>query len=155
VNDEQDQSATPFDDDLAELAMDSLQRLIWRLRLDQPDEWSPMLKGMIQLDLHILKLIGEKPDIILKEITTALEIPGSTLTSAINRLEKRGSLKRVISKRDRRSYGLELTKKGWTLKNEHDRVDRMLIMKVFEALEDNQQAKTFVDMLNKINEEFE
>ena len=155
MKDEHNKSSTPFDEDFIELAMDSLHQLFWRLRLDQLGEWSPMLKGMVQLELHILKLIGEKPDIILKEITTALEIPSSTLTSAINRLEKRGLLRRVISKRDRRSYGLELTEKGSVLKREHDRVDRMLVKKVLEALEDDQQARSFIDMLVKVNEKFE
>ena len=60
-----------------------------------------------------------KPDIILKEIVEILGIPGSTLTSAVDRLEKRRLLRRAISQRDRRSFGLELTDEGRIAQQEH------------------------------------
>jgi DNA-binding MarR family transcriptional regulator len=144
-------NAANFDDDFIDTATDSLHRFLWKLRLDQLGEFSPLLKGMAQLDLHILKLIAERPDIILKDIADELEIPSSTLTSAINRLEKKELLRRIISQRDRRSYGLEITAKGWRIKKEHDQIDRMLSEKVLDALDSPEEAQIFFALLAKVN----
>lgn len=141
--------------EMLEAISDLLHRITWNVRLDQLGTWSAKLKGMTQLDLHILKMIAERPNIILKDICDRLHIPNSTLTSAINRLEERGLLKRLISQRDRRSYGLELTDKGWTIKREHDRVDRLIAEQVFAALEDESEAQTLVRLLEKVSHSFE
>ncbi|MCQ3928834.1 MAG: MarR family transcriptional regulator [Chloroflexi bacterium] len=138
-----------------EVISDLLHQITWGIRLDQLGTWSKALRGMAQLDLHILKLIAERPDIILKEICSELHIPNSTLTSAINRLEERGLLNRVISHRDRRSYGLALTTKGWEIKAEHDRVDQMIATKVIQALEGDEEVTTLTTLLNKIVQRFE
>jgi DNA-binding MarR family transcriptional regulator len=144
-----------MDEKLIDLATSSLHRLLWVVRLDRLGTWSKLLRGMVQLDMHILKLIAERPAIILKEICDELNIPNSTLTSAINRLEKKGLLKRVISPRDRRSFGLELTPRGWEFKQEHDQVDRLITVKVLEALEDSAEAQTFIALLVKVCQQFE
>ncbi len=136
-------------EDLLQTTSDGLHRLFWGLRIDQLGTWSEILKGFAQLDLHVLKLIAERPGIILKEICDELGIPNSTLTSAINRLEKRGLLKRVISQRDRRSFELEMTKKGWEIKAEHDRVDRIITTLVLDALDDD-ETQHFVALLAKV-----
>jgi DNA-binding MarR family transcriptional regulator len=131
-------------------ATDALHRLYWELHLDKLGNWSKQLKGMAQLDLHILKLIAEQPNIILKEICEELNIPNSTLTSAINRLEKRGLLQRLISERDRRSFGLELTDEGWGIKREHDRIDQLITDKVLQTLDNQEEVQAFVELLSKI-----
>lgn len=143
------------DESLIKAATDALHDMVWRIRLDQLGAWSESLKGIAQLDLHILKLIAERPNIILKEICQELRIPNSTLTSAINRLEKRGLLRRLISQRDRRSYELELTDKGLEIKQEHDRIDRMITLRALAALADSTEAQIMIDLLNKVCSAFE
>lgn len=138
-----------------EVISDLLHQITWSIRLDQLGDWSKKLRGMAQLDLHILKLIAEQPDIILKDIRDELHIPNSTLTSAINRLEERGLLNRVISRRDRRSYGLELTKKGWGIKAEHDRVDQTIAQKVVDTLDDDDEVESLIALLGKIAQGFD
>ena len=138
-----------------ETISDLLHQITWGIRLDQLGTWSKKLRGMAQLDLHILKLIAEQPDIILKDICDELHIPNSTLTSAINRLEERGLLNRVISRRDRRSYGLELTDKGWEIKAEHDRVDQTIAQKVIDALDDADEVDSLIALLGKIAQGFD
>lgn len=61
------------------------------------------LEGTTVLEVNILKIVQKNPDIILREISEFLKIPSSTLTSAVNRLEKRNLIKRIISERDLRS----------------------------------------------------
>ena len=74
------------------------------------------------------------------------------MTSAVDRLEKRHLLRRTISQRDRRSYGLELTEKGWRIRKEHGRIDQIVAETVLEALSDDQERETLTRLLAKINE---
>ncbi len=47
------------------------------------------LEGATPLEVSILRVVGDNPNIILREICQKLNVVSSTLTSAINRLEKR------------------------------------------------------------------
>ncbi len=133
----------------------ALHRLIWSLRIDQLGTWSPVLRGMAQLDLHVLKLIAEYPTIQPKEICAELHIPPSTLTSALNRLEKRGLLQRQINRFDRRSFHLELTPQGWEIHREHERVDRMITEKALDMLDSEDETQLFIDLLAKVSQRLE
>ena len=132
-----------------------LHQLLWGLSMKLPEVWTGELEEIGALGLHTLKLAAEKPDIILKEIREGLGIPHSTLTSVINRLENRGLLMRVISQRDRRSYGLEVTAEGLRVKETHDRMDRELAEMILEALDNDDQRQSFVEMLEKISRHIE
>jgi len=121
------------------------------LRVDRLGSWSRNLDGVRLLDLHILKLVEQKPEIILKEIRQELNIPHSTLTSAINRLGERGLVERVISQRDLRSFGLTLTENGCLIRKEHDRIDRLIAAKVLEALDTEEERQLLTGLLEKIN----
>ncbi len=57
-------------------------------------------------------MVAKKSDIIMKDICTSLDMPKSTLTNMVNRLERKGYLNRTISRRDLRSYGLALRARG-------------------------------------------
>jgi DNA-binding MarR family transcriptional regulator len=95
------------------------------------------MKGGLQelstVEISVLAITSRKPDVILKEILRILEIPASTLTSAVDRLEKRGLLRRVISVRDRRSYGLELTDDGLRAQDEHRKAEEIVLRGVLGA----------------------
>jgi DNA-binding MarR family transcriptional regulator len=122
-----------------------LQAVLLQLKVDRPGSWSPQLENTLPLDLHILEYAIRDPEIILKEIRERLAIPNSTLTSAIDRLERRGLLRRKISQRDRRSYGLELTEAGLQVQLEHERVHRMIAAAVLEQLNsEDQQVLTAI-----------
>ena len=128
-----------------------IQQVRFRLRVDRLGTWSKELEGIQLLDLHILKLVEQRPEIILKEIRQELNIPHSTLTSAINRLGVRGLVTRKISQRDLRSFGLILTKNGCNTRKEHDRIDNLIATKVLEALDNEEERKVLTSLLEKIN----
>jgi len=128
-----------------------IQQVRFGLRVDRLGSWSKELEGIQLLDLHILKLVDQNPEIILKEIRQELNIPHSTLTSAINRLEKRGLIERVISQRDLRSFGLILTQNGCNIRKEHGRIDRLIAAKILEALDTEEERKVLTGLLEKIN----
>lgn len=133
-------------------SLNSLLHIIGlKLRFDRLGIWSKKIEGLSLMDLHILQLASDQQDLILMDIRKVLDIPHSTLTSAINRLEKRGFLKRVITQRDRRSYSLKLTKKGERVQTEHHRVDIMLADKLLEALDTNKEREQLIRLLGKIS----
>ncbi len=132
-----------------------LHQFLEALGIDRLGKWSDALDGISPMDLHIIRMTHENPDVILKDIRDDLQIPQSTLTSAIDRLEKRGLVKRIISGRDRRSYGLKLTKKGRVTSDEHNRIDREGSRLILEALGDETEAERFIDMLSRISGKFD
>ena len=130
----------------------AMHDLFFALRVDRLGSLSAVLKGIPPMDLHILKMVQERADLLLGQIRAELRLPQSTLTSAVNRLEKRGLVRRVISPRDRRSYGLALTPKGRKIQAEHDRVDLLLARSMLEALDDDAERRTLIALMEKIGQ---
>lgn len=101
-------------------------------------------------ELSIIRIISEKEEVIIKDIVDALNIPKSTLTSIIDKLEKNDIIVRAISKRDRRSYKLELTEKGIEVQEEHIKFEEELYGKVMSSLETYEEREAFLVLVRKI-----
>jgi DNA-binding MarR family transcriptional regulator len=114
--------------------------------------WKDRLEGASTVEISILSIIERKPDIILKEIIEILGIPGSTLTSAVDRLEKRGLLCRAISQRDRRSFGLELTDDGRIAQQEHRENEKILWEKVLGSYDTSHERTELIRLLKILAE---
>ena len=136
----------------AQALVPGLVKVLWAMRVDRPSTWSPAFEGLTPLDLHILAFIEARPDVILKELRDYLDVPNSTLTGLIDRLEKKGLIERVISGRDRRSFGLKLTAKGLELRREQHQVRLQSAANMLEALDNDEERRAFVGMLNKIGD---
>ena len=72
----------------------------------------PELMGRSPLEMRLLLMAGAAPHLLLRDYLAALHVPKSTLTSALNRLEGPGYLRRVISPQARRSFQLALGERG-------------------------------------------
>ena len=57
---------------------------------------------------RFIKIYEQKEEKIMRDISQDLHISKSSLTGIIDHLEARGYLLRIMSKRDRRSHGLEV-----------------------------------------------
>ncbi|XYH98790.1 MarR family winged helix-turn-helix transcriptional regulator [Sorangium sp. So ce1128] len=128
----------------------ALHVLLLRLNLARLDLWSDKLAGIGYLDLHAMSFVEEKPDHTLAEMRAYLQVPQSTLTSILDRLEQRGLVRRGVHPTDRRSYLIELTKKGIELQREHHRVERLIMRKILDALPDAGERAQFVELFRKI-----
>ncbi|QZY55069.1 MarR family winged helix-turn-helix transcriptional regulator [Crassaminicella profunda] len=124
--------------------------ILYSLQKKKTKLFSEKLKDVTTIEISILEIIEKKPDVILKEIVEILGVPSSTLTNAINRLEKRNYVKRVISKRDRRSYGLELTGEGKIAQIEHKRGEKNLWEGILDPLDTKEERTNFLKSLKKI-----
>jgi len=103
------------------------------------------------LELGILNLLEWNPNLSMKETLQILNIPNSTLTSAINRLEKKDILHRKIQPEDKRTFILELSEKGRKITKERNNEKRQLFEEVLMALETDEERVTFLELINKIN----
>lgn len=126
-----------------------LLMLLNKMKSDRIETWSKKLEGTTKMELHILLLIQQNPEIILREIKGRLDIPNSTLTGVINRMEKHGIIERKISQIDKRSYGLKITEKGMEIRREHDRILVIIASRILAELEE-EERKIFIELLSKV-----
>lgn len=110
----------------------------------------PRIHNLTSMEINIISIVHSSEDVILKEICTQLDIPKSTLTSAIDRLERLNYVNRVISTRDRRSYGLKLTEEGYKVQKEHLAFERKLYGYLLNALDTNEEKELLLQLLRKI-----
>jgi len=108
------------------------------------------LNELTSIEIGIIRIIFQKEDVILKEICSILEIPKSTLTNAIDRLEKRNYIKRVISNKDRRSFGLVLTEEGKILQKEHTDFEKAIYGQFLNYLDTHEEKEAFLKLLRKV-----
>ena len=122
----------------------ALHRIFFLAR--QPEGLSEKLQQVNFQDMHVMTVADEHPDAILKDIKEQMQLPQSTLTSIVNKLERLGLVRRVINHRDLRSYSLELTEAGHALRDEHRRSDRAQVARMLEKLNPDERQQ-FADML--------
>lgn len=72
------------------------------------------------------------------------------MTNAIDRLEKRKYIRRIISKSDRRSYGLELTEEGRLLQKEHIDFEKTVYGELINSLDTFEEREELLKLLRKI-----
>jgi DNA-binding MarR family transcriptional regulator len=108
------------------------------------------IHGLSTVEIGVLRIISEKEDVIIKDIVDILKIPKSTLTSVINRLEKRRLIERTISSRDKRSYKLVLTREGILAQKEHVEFEKKFYAKIMECLDTWEEREELLKLIKKI-----
>ena len=107
-------------------------------------------QGITSNELTIIQFVHLNPDIVIKEVSEALSIPGSTLTSAIDRLEQKNLLIRTVSKKNRRSFGLKLTQEGIRLNAEHEKAERQVWHKILSKLGNDEDRELLIKLITTI-----
>ncbi|NRT86449.1 MarR family winged helix-turn-helix transcriptional regulator [Clostridium beijerinckii] len=108
------------------------------------------IKGLSDNEISIIRIISEKEEVIIRDILEILNIPKSTLTNIIDRLEKRNLISRSISKRDRRSYKLELTEEGKKAQEEHIKFEEEVYGKIMISLDTYEERENLLNIMRKI-----
>ena len=106
------------------------------------------INGLTMVDLSIIQTIEQHTDIIFKDICRILKIPKSTLTSAVNRLEKKNLVKRKVSQKDKREYYLELTELGSQAQREHIMTEHTVFYQLLSGLSEA-ESKRFISLFTK------
>ncbi|HEX3076086.1 MAG TPA: MarR family transcriptional regulator [Lachnospiraceae bacterium] len=118
-------------------------------RIKNYEQKFPNFLSLTTNEVSVIQIVSENPDIILKSICEILDLPKSTLTNTINRLEEKGYLFRTITKKDLRSYGLALTEKGILAQKEHIEYEHQVFGKILETLEAEDRTE-FLSLMKKI-----
>ncbi|MDD3833381.1 MAG: MarR family transcriptional regulator [Oscillospiraceae bacterium] len=85
-------------------------------------------------EMHTLDAIGEGEPRTVSELAAAMMVTASTMTIAINRLEKKGLVIRERAGQDRRVVRVRLTDYGRSLSYVHRRFHRRMVKAVAEQL---------------------
>ena len=107
------------------------------------------LKDCGVLELKILKYIYFNSNRQIKDILKNLNVPNSTMTNAINRLAKKGLIKRMINDDDLRSFELQLTPYGKSAVILHLSAEAAVFEKLLSPLTE-EERNTFVKLFDKI-----
>lgn len=110
------------------------------------------LKGSSILDANILRLLKKNGELPIKKLGAALELPPSTLGSAIKRLEKNNLLERKINSNDLRSYLICLTEHGDEVISNTNKEQQKLMERLLSCLTEDEQG-TFLELLQRMLKE--
>lgn len=140
-----------IDDKDIKIVDEAVHELIYKmLNSNFMNEYSDKTKGISMLDFRVLRVIDENPGKQIKDMLSILKIPNSTLTSVINRLEKRGIVRRVISPEDRRSFNIEITDIGKDIEKEHMKFDYEVAKRYLEATDTEEEKKFLIKFLKRL-----
>ena len=85
-------------------------------------------------EISVLQLLNDYPNSILKEICARLNIPKSTLTSAVNRLVKKGYVERISMRNDKRAFYLHITEIGKVVQADHLELEYSYLLQILGKL---------------------
>lgn len=113
------------------------------------------IKDLSKIEISVLSLLCQNPQMIMRDISELLQVSKSTMTGVVDKLEELGLLQRVINKRDRRSYALEVTEEGKLAQKEHLKWEREAYLQFIEAMYACDVSESYFDQTEKILEYFE
>ena len=90
-------------------------------------------------EMHTIEAIGMYKKKTTSEVAKELSITVGTLTTAINKLVKKGYVERIRSEDDRRVVKLVLTKKGKLLYRVHQHFHREMVKNILDGMGDQEQ----------------
>ena len=100
-------------------------------------------------ELALLQALASAGPMITKELGGRFGVPVSTMTGLVDRMEKKGLIRRVHGRRDRRSIELEATPAGALALKEHDRDIEAIARGMLEALGERDQDQ-LIQILRRV-----
>ena len=97
--------------------------------------------GLTLPQMHTLEILGDGGDMRMKELAGRMGVTTGTLTVLVDRLEKRGLVRRKPNDQDRRSVLVELTDAGQRHFERHHALHRRLTQELGAGLPEPDQAK--------------
>ncbi len=106
-----------------------------------------------QRELVLLQTLDRHGPMITRELGGRFGVPVSTMTGLVDRMEKKGLVRRVRQSDDRRAISLEATPAGSLALKEHARGIEAIARGMLAALSDRDQ-QTLLGLLRRIREAF-
>ena len=127
----------------------AFHKLWFAIMFHRPDYKEEEIQKLSFIEMHLIGMACEHPELILKEIREYLKIPQTTLSSIIAKLEKMDVLKRVINPRDMRSFSLHTTELGRKIREKHKKQDEQMAQEIILSLEEDERDD-FIRMFQKV-----
>ena len=123
------------------------------LQIEEKSLKEGVLSDISITEIHTIEAIGMYSERTMSEVAQKLKITVSTLTTAINKLIKKGYVERKRIEEDRRVVLVKLTKKGKLAFRLHEKFHREMIYNAIEGLS-LEEEEILVSSLNKLNNFF-
>lgn len=111
------------------------------------------LNDLTVTEMHTIECIGMYTERTMSEVAQDLKITVGTLTTAINKLIKKGYAERKRIEEDRRVVLVKLTKKGKLAYRIHEKFHREMILTTIEGLTKPEET-VLISSLEKLNKFF-
>lgn len=108
-------------------------------------------------EVHVIEAITKTQEPTMTNIAAKLRVTVGTLTTAINRLVKKGYVDRNRDKDDKRKVYVYLTQKAYSIMKKHDEFHEEMINAVIEELnleEDNVLLRSLTNIANYFKEKY-
>lgn len=123
------------------------------LQIEEQSLKNGVLSELSITEVHTIEAIGMYTERTMSEVAQKLKITVSTLTTAINKLIKKGYVERKRIEEDRRVVLVKLTKKGKLAYRIHEKFHREMVNTAIDGL-NLEEEELLISSLNKINEFF-
>jgi Transcriptional regulators len=123
------------------------------LQIEEQSLKSGVLSELSITEVHTIEAIGMYTERTMSEVAQKLKITVSTLTTAVNKLIKKGYVERKRIEEDRRVVLVKLTKKGKLAYRIHEKFHREMVNTAIDGL-NLEEEDLLISSLNKINEFF-
>ncbi len=104
-------------------------------------------------ELALLRALAKEGPMITRALGGRFGVPVSTMTGLVDRMEKKGLVRRVRGRRDRRAIELEATPAGGLALREHARGMEAIARGMLETLGDRDQ-QALIAVLRRVREGF-
>ena len=104
-------------------------------------------------EVHTIEAIGMYGEKTMSEVSTVLKITMGTLTTAINKLIKKGYVERQRIEEDRRVVLIKLTKKGKLVYRVHEKFHKDMIRSVTNKIGEEEE-KVLIKALEDLTSHF-
>ena len=118
-------------------------------RFKQTEELFATRLEVSERELALLRTLVEEGPMITKALGGRFEVPVSTMTGLVDRMEKKGLVRRVRGRRDRRAIELEATPAGALALKEHARGLEAVARGILEALPERDQ-EALITILRRV-----
>jgi DNA-binding MarR family transcriptional regulator len=105
-------------------------------------------------ELALLRALATDGPMITKELGGRFGVPVSTMTGLVDRMEKKGLVRRLPGKQDRRSIHLEATPAGTRALREQARGIEAVARGMLQALNDRDQ-QSLISLLRRVRDQIE
>lgn len=112
-----------------------------------------VLNDLSVKEIHTIEAIGMYEERTMSEVAQDLKITVGTLTTAINKLIKKGYVERKRIEEDRRVVLIKLTKRGKLAYRLHEKFHNDMINATIEGLSDEEE-KVLISSLDRLNDFF-